>query len=178
MKRYLRRSPFVLLAAVTAVAADYSRDYRLCLDRSAGATSVVLSCMEREIARQSRGMDRAFRRIMAALPPERRNLLLWSQRYWRRYRDTRCALLYHRQSGSGGLEDQLQCLLDETVRRRRELTAESPTADHGVGNAESLRQPPENVAGGLHRLGPNGESLLVPEKRGVQIPRTVTSSRR
>ncbi|WP_318439095.1 lysozyme inhibitor LprI family protein [Photobacterium leiognathi] len=44
-----------------------------------------------------------------------------TQRLWIQYRDAKCGMFYHSESGSGGLEDLNDCMIKETIQRTKEL---------------------------------------------------------
>ncbi len=86
-----------------------------------GANSVVSACLEKALQAQQARLEQALHQALKALPPPRRAELQRTQELWRQYRDAKCRLLYTPESGSGGLLDMQQCLLDETCRRTGEL---------------------------------------------------------
>ncbi len=98
----------------------YSDEFFSCID-NVGAPGIVAMCMDRELKRQDRKLNLAYRKLMQCLPEERRDELKSIQRLWIKYRDKKCSFYYHKNSGSGGLADMGQCQLDETIRRTIEL---------------------------------------------------------
>ncbi len=117
--------PLCLFPFLQAAAAEGDGEDPLarCLAESGGGRMPVLACMEAELGRRERRLDRILRRLETALPPGRRQALTAVQEAWLAYRERKCRFLYHPASGSGGLEDLQQCLLDETARRIGELEA-------------------------------------------------------
>ncbi len=111
----------LLLAALPALATP-GPDPALtrCLE-TALATHDQLDCLRAAKAREDARLNRAYRAALARIEAERRPQLREVQRLWIRYRDARCRFFYHRYSGSSGLLDVEQCLLDETRRRADEL---------------------------------------------------------
>ncbi len=120
----MKKGWFCLVLWVSGVAA--AGPYERCLETAGGATQPVLACMAQALKREDVRLNAAYRRMMAALPEPRRRALREVQRAWIRYRDLKCRFLYHPTSGSGGLQDQQQCLIDETRRRAGELEAGRP----------------------------------------------------
>ncbi len=112
-----------LSATVAAASAETSAAYDACIADSGGATAVVLACMAAEIERQEVEMARLSRRFLATLDPERAARWWETQRVWRLYREWQCAFFRHPRSGSGGVVDAQQCVLDETVRHVAVLRA-------------------------------------------------------
>ena len=113
----------LLLASATASPASpgpASSGYSRCL-QSALSSVAVLGCMNAELKRVDRQLNRNYRRAMGEIQPFRRDELRRMQRLWIRYRDARCGFFNHRESGSGGRLDEMQCRIDETARRAREL---------------------------------------------------------
>ncbi len=98
-----------------------SPDYERC-QQSALSSADILGCMETELRRVDRLLNRRYRQAMAGIQPFRRDELRRVQRLWIRYRDARCGFFNHRESGSGGRLDEMQCRIDETARRAQELS--------------------------------------------------------
>jgi uncharacterized protein YecT (DUF1311 family) len=97
-----------------------SKEYDLCI-QSVVATYDVLACMKTELARQDKVLNENYKKAIKALDKERRKTLISAQRSWINYRDKKCSLYYHKNSGAGGLLDQEECLIKETIKRSAEL---------------------------------------------------------
>jgi uncharacterized protein YecT (DUF1311 family) len=97
-----------------------SKDYDLCI-QSVVATYDVLACMKTELALQDKVLNENYKKAIKALDKERRKTLISTQRSWIHYRDIKCSLYYHENSGTGGLLDQEECLIKETIKRSAEL---------------------------------------------------------
>jgi uncharacterized protein YecT (DUF1311 family) len=113
----------LLLASATASLASpepESSAYSACL-QSALSGVAILECMDAELERVDRQLNRNYHRAMSEIQPFRRDELRRVQRLWIRYRDARCGFFNHRESGSGGRLDEMQCRIDETARRAQEL---------------------------------------------------------
>ncbi|NRF27991.1 DUF1311 domain-containing protein [Vibrio coralliilyticus] len=79
--------------------------------------------MNSEFNKADAELNVAYQQRMKLIQPYRRNDLRDVQQLWIRYRDGKCGLFYHKQSGFGGLLDAQQCMLDETLLRTAELKA-------------------------------------------------------
>ncbi len=95
--------------------------YEQC-QRQAFSSADFRHCMQQELKRVDGLLNRYYRQAMKTLQPFRRPELRRVQRLWIAYRDARCGFFNHAESGSGGVLDELQCLIDETARRARELS--------------------------------------------------------
>jgi len=77
--------------------------------------------MSEELRQQDAILNKNYKMTMKSIQDFRRNKLRETQRAWIKYINLKCSSYYHKQSGSGGLEDDLQCRIEETVRRAGEL---------------------------------------------------------
>ncbi|WP_456381879.1 lysozyme inhibitor LprI family protein [Hydrogenimonas sp.] len=118
---------WLLLSLITFAGAEcvkiealYSDDYRRCLEKALGSAD-ALACIEAEIAYQDKRLNEAYKEAKSRIQPFRRDTLRDIQRLWLRYRDAKCGFYRHKESGSGGVSDMSQCILDETVKRTVEL---------------------------------------------------------
>ena len=123
----IRPGVIALLPALLAMAAfsgedDYSAAYRDCIAQAA-ATSLASECLEKEYQLQARQLETTLRQALETLGDEGAPELLRVQKLWEAYRDAKCRFLHRPRTGSGGLLDMQQCLIDETIRRRNELEA-------------------------------------------------------
>ncbi len=109
-----------LLLSQPGSAREPAPEYQACL-KQAFSTMDTLACMSGELRRVDALLNRHYREAMDRIHPFRRSDLRQVQRAWIRYRDARCGFFNHRESGSGGRLDEMQCLIDETARRAREL---------------------------------------------------------
>ncbi len=98
-----------------------SKEYDLCI-QNVFATYDILACMKAELARQNKLMNENYKKALKALKKDRRKALISAQRSWINYRNKKCSLYYHKHSGTGGLLDQEECLIKETIRRSTELS--------------------------------------------------------
>lgn len=78
--------------------------------------------MNTELKHQDIILNENYKKTMQSIPEFRKNKLKKTQRVWIKYRDLKCSSYYHKESGSGGLEDQQVCLLQETIKRADELS--------------------------------------------------------
>jgi len=116
VRRVVVALSLVATATLTAASAETSAVYAACIADSGGATAVILDCMAAEIRRQEAELDRWSRRFLRTLDPESATRWQETQRLWRSYRDRQCAFFHHPRSGSGGVVDVQQCVLEETAR--------------------------------------------------------------
>ena len=94
--------------------------YEECLHK-ARSTLEVLQCQEREFQKVDRRLNQAYQRALLRLPPKKRRELRTIQRLWIRYKEAKCDYFYDAKSGRGGLEEKMECLIQESKRRAKEL---------------------------------------------------------
>ncbi|WP_201352296.1 lysozyme inhibitor LprI family protein [Hydrogenimonas urashimensis] len=124
----MRQAVFPLLFLGLAAGADcvdiralYSDTYRKCIENSGGTTMAVTECQDAELRRQDKKLNEAYMALKKEIAPSRRAALRKMQRAWIRYRDAKCGFFRHEKSGSGAANDEMQCLVDETIKRTVEL---------------------------------------------------------
>jgi len=119
-----KRLPLIiplLWADAMEVRSDAPSSYEQC-QRQAFSSADFRHCMQQELERVDGLLNRDYRKAMKTIQPLRRSELRRVQRLWIAYRDARCGFFNHAESGTGGVLDELQCLIDETARRARELS--------------------------------------------------------
>ncbi len=79
------------------------------------------ACIQEKLNKEDKKLNIAYKKAIKMIAPYRVFALREVQRAWIVYRDKKCDFFYHKESGSGGLSDALQCKLDETTRRTKEL---------------------------------------------------------
>ncbi len=110
----------LLLAAPFSYALETSAQYQTCEKDAIGQYDALI-CLNAEIKRQDQRLNTNYKAAMQTLEKSRKQDLKRIQRLWIKYRDAKCAFFYHPHSGSGGLMDEQQCILEETIRRADEL---------------------------------------------------------
>ncbi len=105
------------LTTVKSTESNYSAAYLKCIDGAINPNK----CIEQELKVQDKQLNIAYHKAKKSIQPFRVNALKEMQRAWIKYRDAKCGFFYHKQSGSGGVTDALQCTLDETIHRIKEL---------------------------------------------------------
>jgi uncharacterized protein YecT (DUF1311 family) len=81
----------------------------------------AIICIKQELNFQDKKLNQAYKKAINKVQPFRKKDLRDIQRMWIKYRDKKCSFYYHKESGSGGLSDMLECKLDETIKRTIEL---------------------------------------------------------
>ncbi len=112
--------PFLLSAECIDIQALYTTKYEQC-SRNAHGSADELACLDAEFRRQDACLNRIYKMVRAKIQPSRRKALRDLQRRWIAYRDAKCTFFNHETSGSGGVMDVAQCLVDETIERTVEL---------------------------------------------------------
>jgi uncharacterized protein YecT (DUF1311 family) len=108
----------------SAIEAQYSADYKRCMDSgdaANGVTSAMVECTGTELTKQDGRLNRAFGAAMAKRDPPQREALRSEQRAWIKRRDTKC-----KEDLEGGTMDQIvetDCHLSMTTARAAELEA-------------------------------------------------------
>ncbi len=95
----------------------YSPAYQKCMKLSPNPNE----CIEKELKLQDKKLNTAYKQAKNKIQPFRVKSLQTVQRIWILYRDKKCNFFYHKESGSSGLTDALECKLHETVIRTKEL---------------------------------------------------------
>ncbi len=111
----------LFLALTLTVYVSAGDNFERCIEESGGGTAVVLLCLEKELKFQEKNLESEFKKALKMLSSKRKKRLLKIQKAWRHYRDEKCAFFNHEYSGTGGREDELDCLIKETKRRIGEL---------------------------------------------------------
>ena len=94
--------------------------YQKCLHK-ASSTLEVLRCQDQELQRVDRLLNQAYKKVFERLPLDKKVQLRNIQRLWIRYRDAKCEYFYDPKSGRGGLEEKMECLIQESAHRAKEL---------------------------------------------------------
>lgn len=99
----------------------YSPRYAQCLDEAAGVTAAMHDCMGAEMEIQDARLNRAYRELLADLPPQRKRQLTTAQRTWLKYRDENCTFYADPDGGTAASLSAHACVLRETAERASEL---------------------------------------------------------
>lgn len=70
--------------------AALSDTYSTCMDRAGGVDPEMMACITAETTRQDAALNAAYRRLMAALPPDRQRDLRDAQRLWLKFTEANC----------------------------------------------------------------------------------------
>ena len=98
-----------------------SKQYATCMDKAGGTTFGMIECISTEGQRQDAQLNKAYKALMAELPPPRRAQLLEAQRAWIKYRDANCAFYYDPDGGTLARVNANSCMLTATADRAHEL---------------------------------------------------------
>ena len=126
MSKYLL-NPFIviILLTITINAKEFvdeynNPSYNTCI-KNTYSTYDVVSCIENETKVQDKILNKNYKLAMKNLTAQRKKKLRSIQRLWIKYVDEKCSFFYHKHSGSGGLQDSGECILNETIKRAQEL---------------------------------------------------------
>ena len=113
------------IAAVSHAASAHetglSKQYAACMDKSSATTMDMIGCITAENQRQDLLLNKAYKALMAELPPPRRAQLQDVQRAWIKYRDANCAFYADPEGGTLARVNANSCMLAATAERAREL---------------------------------------------------------
>ncbi|MGV8806076.1 MAG: lysozyme inhibitor LprI family protein [Polaromonas sp.] len=107
--------------AVSASDAGQSRQYAACMDKSGATTMGMIECMTEENRRQDARLNKAYKALMADLPPARQAQLQQVQRAWIKYRDANCGFYDDPDGGTLARVSANDCMMSATTRRAQEL---------------------------------------------------------
>jgi len=99
------------------VKAKYSSTFYTCEKASPN----INECLDKELKKQDKYLNVAYQKAIKEIQPFRKRSLKEMQRTWIKYRNQKCTFYSHKESGSGGLTDAIQCELDMTMQRTIEL---------------------------------------------------------
>jgi len=74
-----------------------------------------------ELEKEDKKLNGAYKQAKKDIEPFRVESLKEMQRTWIKYRDQKCDFYYHKRSGSGGITESLECKLEMTLHRTKEL---------------------------------------------------------
>ena len=97
-----------------------SKKFDLCTKISF-ATYDYVKCVNNELKIQDKLLNDNYRKTMKSLRKEKQSKLKKMQRTWIKYTNQKCSFSYDKYSGSGGLQDDVTCMLKETIKRAVEL---------------------------------------------------------
>ena len=100
---------------------QFSQAYDTCMDKSGGITNAMLDCSAEEQRRQDARLNQAYKKVMDASGPERKQKLREVERAWIAYRDTSCSLLAEFQGGTVASLAVSDCVLQRTAERAKWL---------------------------------------------------------
>jgi uncharacterized protein YecT (DUF1311 family) len=107
--------------AASAHETGLSKQYAACMDKSGGVTMGMIECITVENQRQDARLNKAYKTLMAELPPPRKAQLQDAQRAWIKYRDANCNFYDDPDGGTLARVNANSCMLTATADRAREL---------------------------------------------------------
>ena len=113
----------VVCAPIAASASDsgQSKQYAACMDKSGATTMGMIECITEEVRLQDVRLNKAYKALMADLPPARQAQLQQVQRTWIKYRDANCGFYNDPEGGSLARVSANDCMMSTTTRRASEL---------------------------------------------------------
>nr|WP_041377816.1 lysozyme inhibitor LprI family protein [Polaromonas naphthalenivorans] len=125
MKTLKRFSAALAIAAASHAASAHetglSKQHAACMDKSGGVTMGMIECITAENHRQDALLNKAYKALMAELPPPRKTQLQEAQRAWIKYRDANCAFYDDPDGGTLARVNANSCMMAATADRAREL---------------------------------------------------------
>lgn len=107
--------------AASASDAGQSRQHAACMDKSGNTTMGMIECITEETRRQDARLNKAYKALMADLPPARQAQLQQVQRAWIKYRDANCGFYDDPDGGTLARVSANDCMMSATTRRAQEL---------------------------------------------------------
>lgn len=91
------------------------------MDNSGGITAEMLNCSSTEIKLQDTRLNKAYKEVMAQLPPLRKKQLQDAQRAWIKYRDANCNFYDDPDGGTMASVSSSDCFMSATASRAKEI---------------------------------------------------------
>ena len=118
-----------LLIALPALADDnlYSKQFRLCVDKTNGVTTDILDCIHQEVTRQDKKLNANYKKAMALIGEqigkEGQDALRQAQRAWLKWRDQDSGVYgqFYNYYGEMARINANDDYLEKTARRVRDL---------------------------------------------------------
>lgn len=98
-----------------------SKQFSVCMDNSGGITAEMLNCSSTEIKLQDTRLNKAYKEVMAQLPPLRKKQLQDAQRAWIKYRDANCNFYDDPDGGTMASVSSSDCFMSATASRAKEI---------------------------------------------------------
>ncbi|MDH2918648.1 MAG: lysozyme inhibitor LprI family protein [Sideroxydans sp.] len=117
-------SGLLLCGFMQVAAADdaaLSKQFSACMERSGGATADMLDCIAAEKKLQDARLNKAYKEVVAQLPPPRKKQLQDAQRAWLKYRDANCNFYADPEGGTMATVNSNDCVMSTTASRAKEL---------------------------------------------------------
>lgn len=99
----------------------YTAAYTPCMERSGGVTSAMIQCIGDEFVLQDRRLNATYKKVLAALPAQRRPALVKAQRAWIAFKQADCGFAYDPDGGSAARIVANDCNLRMTAERADQL---------------------------------------------------------
>ncbi|CAM3739244.1 lysozyme inhibitor LprI family protein [Vibrio aquimaris] len=80
-------------------------------------------CQSAELQREDVLLNQEYQSAIKRIQTFRHEDLKHMQNLWIKYRDAKCNFFYHKESGSGGQNDAMDCYIDMSQQRTDELKA-------------------------------------------------------
>ena len=112
--------------AASAHETGLSKPYAACMDKSSGVTMDMIGCITAEHQRQDARLNKAYKALIAELPPSRKTQLQAAQRAWITYRDANCAFYDDPDGGTLARVNANACMMTATADRAHELESFKP----------------------------------------------------
>ena len=80
-------------------------------------------CQNAELEKEDIRLNQEYQSAIKRIQTFRHEDLKHMQNLWIKYRDAKCNFFYHKESGSGGQNDAMDCYIDMTQQRADELRA-------------------------------------------------------
>lgn len=130
MKKYA----FLTLLIITSIniahaEVPYSTDYNKCMDKAAGVTADMITCIGTEVALQDKALNANYKALKEDLKAVRQKQLVEVQKTWLKFRDTNCQ--FYADPDGGSMQRVLAnvCVLKMTAERAEELKALQPMSN-------------------------------------------------
>ncbi|MBU2897803.1 lysozyme inhibitor LprI family protein [Vibrio hepatarius] len=119
---HIKQKPVGINTQATAKKTVRSTEYIRCTNKASSRLEQT-ECQNLELEREDIRLNQAYKTAIGKIQEFRRFDLKQMQILWIQYRDKKCDFFYHKESGSGGQNDALDCHIDMTQQRANELEA-------------------------------------------------------
>lgn len=114
-------SALLVCSSVMFAEVKLSPTYSKCVDKSGGATYLMLECNEKEYKVQDAKLNKMYKLLMSKFDNQRKLSLKNVQRLWVQYKEAKCGFYDGLSGGTMDAISSSSCTVEETALRAQEL---------------------------------------------------------